>query len=316
MKLAAFFWTILALPLMAAAPVIEIPSQTPLGKELLAKVATNAGDRVAWLADNGSTVVKIGDGRAHVFATPGTHEIKAILIPPGDADPAVLSATYMVGDVGPVVVKTLVELAGLDAAVFAEITVDAISGLDQFTTVAQVQKYYGIAYDMASIRQDHPAALEIKKRIDAAASGSLTDTNRKSLQAALAAIVSELGAKPPVPPGPTPPPVTEGKRIVIVLHEVDDDSADFANFRVSTANNSTAAQWFRSQGHIVQFLEEEQKGANGEPLPLDEDLKKLGLGVPAVFVLDPATKTVLYKQKLEPGVTADNLVEYTKRGGG
>ncbi len=334
MKLAAFILPfLLALPLQAAEPPaadalfssardlsavkIEIPALTPLGKELLAKVPTETGDRVAWLADPGSTVVKIGDGRAHVFATPGAHSIQAILIPPGDADPAILVANYTVGDIGPIIAKTLAELAGPDVAVFAEITGDAIGGLDQFNTVAQIQKYFTVAYDMAKIRQDHPAALEIKRRLDVAGSGSLADAKvRESVAAALAAIASDLGTKPPVPPGPTPPPVTEGKRLVVVLHEVDDASSAFANFRVQTANNSTAAQWFRSQGHIVQFLEEEQKGSDGQPLPLVESLKAIGVGVPAVFILDPATKAVLYKQKLEPGVTVDNLVEYTKRGGG
>jgi len=311
---AAFSVAITSLSLAAE---IEIPSLTPLGKELSAKVATETGERVAWLADAGSSVVKCGDGRAYVWATPGTHEIKAILIPAGDADPIILSATYAVGDAPPtppVVVKTLAELAGDKAAILSEIVADGRGGLDQFQTVAQLQKYFTVAYDMVKIPQTHPAAIEIKKRIDSAGSGSLSDAKvRQSIEAALAKIASDLGTKPP---GPTPPPVVEGKRLVIVLHEVDDQSAAFANLKVSTVNNSAAAKYFRDNGHTVQFLEEEQKGADGQPYPLVEQLKALNVGVPAVFILDPATKAVIYKQKLEPGVTADNLVEYTKRGGG
>lgn len=312
--LAAFSVAITSLSLAAE---IEIPSLTPLGKELSAKVAVETGERVAWLADAGSTVVKSGDGRAYIWATPGTHEIKAILVPAGDADPIILSATYSVGDAPPtppVVVKTLAELAGDKAAILAEIVADGRGGLDQFQTVAQLQKYFTVAYDMVKIPQTHPAAIEIKRRIDSAGSGSLSDAKvRQSIEAALAKIASDLGTKPP---GPTPPPVVEGKRLVIVLHEVDDQSAAFANLKISTVNNSPAAKYFRDNGHTVQFLEEEQKGADGQPYPLVEQLKALNVGVPAVFILDPATKAVTYKQKLEPGVTADNLVEFTKRGGG
>lgn len=313
--LATFVAATFSLSLTAAE--IEIPSLTPLGKDLTAKVATEPGERVAWLADAGSTVIKCGDGRAHVWATPGTHEIKAIVVPVGDADPIILSATYSVGDAPPtppVVVKTLAELAGDKAAILVEIVADGRGGLDQFQTVAQLQKYFTVAYDMVNIPQTHPAAIEIKKRIDSAGSGSLADAKvRQSIEAALAKIASDLGQ---VPPGPTPPPITEGKRLVVVLHEVDDQSSAFANLKVSTANNSAAAKYFRDKGHTVQFLEEEQKGADGQPYPLVEQLKALNVGVPAIFVLDPATKAVIYKQKLEPGVTADNLVEYTKRGGG
>jgi len=215
---------------------------------------------------------------------------------------------------GPSETGNLAELAGKDVATFSEIVGDARASLDQFQTVAQVNKYFTVAYDMAKIAQDHPAAIEIKKRVDAAASGSLADAKvRQSLAAALAKIASDLGTPPP---GPTPPPIIEGKRLVVVVHEVDDATKEFANLRVMTANNSAAAKYFREKGHIVQFLEEEQKGADGQPFPLVEKLKTLGVGVPAVFILDPSTKAVLYQLKLEPGVTADNLVEYAKRGGG
>jgi len=305
-----------------APPAIEIPEVTPLGQELLAKVDIKPGERLIWIGDDGSTPVQIGLGRAHVFATPGTHKLRGYLIPPGDADPVMLGeVVYSVGSPGPTppppIVKTLAELAGALRPTFIEIVSDGRAGLAQFQTVAQVQRFFVVSYDMAKIPQDQPAAVEIKKRIDAAASGSLADAKvRQSLDAALAKIASDLGTEPPGPTPPPVPPVVEGKRLVVVLHEVDDDSAAFANFRVNTANNSAAAQYFKANGHIVQFLEEEQKDQSGQPHPLVEKLKALGVGVPAAFILDPATKVVLYQTKLGPDVTADNLVEYTKRGGG
>src|SRR5690606_23344580 len=111
----------------------------------------------------------------------------------------------------------------------AEIVADGRSGLDQFQTVAQVQRYFAVSYELANIPQNHPAAVEIKKRIDAAASGSLADAKvRELLSAALAKIASDLGTEPPSPIPPPTPPVVEGKRLVVVLHEVDDNSAAFA----------------------------------------------------------------------------------------
>ncbi len=325
-----FLLTVLAASLLAsplaAQPSIEIQSVAQLGKELTARVDAEPGERIAWLPGPGLTPVKIADAagdvkQAHVFAVPGEHEIKAILVPPGDADPVILSARFTVegapGPSPPVVVRTLAELAGDKKPTIAQIVADGRAGLAQFQTVAQVNRYFAVSYDLAKIPQDHPAAVEIKKRIDAAASGSLADAKvRESLAAALAKIASDLGTDPPGPTPPPVPPVVEGKRLVVVLHEVDDDSSAFANFRVNTANNSAAAQYFKANGHTVQFLEEEQKDQNGQPHPLVEKLKALGVGVPAAFILDPATKAVLYQTKLGPDATADNLVEYTKRGGG
>lgn len=323
MKPAAFLAAFL---LLASTALAQITAPERIDEHTVAALKVDrafpSGSKVKyrWSAPT----LSIGEGTsdnktAYVTGPVGSHSYEAIVAwIEGDAlQLEKYSGTLIVGKappVPPVVVKTLAELAGDKAAILAELITDLRqAGLPIAPSVDALKRGLGAGLARAGVAANHPAVVEINKRIDAAASGSLTDASRQSLDAALAAIVSELGAKPPEPPTP---PVVEGKRLVVVLHEVDDDSSAFNNFRVSTANNSTAAQWFRSQGHVIQFLEEEQKGSDGQPLPLVESLKALGVGVPAVFILDPTTKAVLYKQKLEPSVTADNLVEYTKRGGG
>ena len=317
--LAALAIVVCCLP--ALGQTLEVPPSTPLGQPIIAKVEIGEGGKVAWKADAGSSVINAGKGRAYIWATPGTHSIQAVVASGGDAELLWLESPYVVGDAPPTpppVVKTLAELAGNKAGVIAEALGDLQANLAAFANMGQVERFVDLVFVGAAVNLpvDHPAATAIKSRLAAAASGELTDASRKSLDAALAKAIAELGSKPPGPTPPPVPPVVEGKRLVVVLHEVDDNSAAFANLRVNTANNSAAARYFREKGHTVQFLEEEQKDQSGQPYPLVEKLKALGVGVPAVFVLDPTTQAVLYQTKLTPDATADNLVEYAKRGGG
>lgn len=289
---------------------IEVAESTPLGKPIVAKVDLDEGERVIWKSDAGASLIKADKCRAYIWATPGAHVVEAVLIPAGDGEPFWLKAGYSVGGAPPtppVVVKTLAELAGKDAATFAEIVTDGRSGLAKFTTVAKFHEYLALAYDFAKIPADHPAALEIKSRIDAAASGTLTDASRKSLDVALAKVVTDLGAKPPVPP------VTEGKRLVVIVADLKDTTPE----RAAMFNNlrtGTEAQYLSSKGHQLLILDEAQETADGTPDPFVAKLKAMGEALPAEFVLDLQTKAVIAKQALPS--TSAAVVDFVKGNGG
>ncbi len=291
---------------------IEVAESTPLGKPIVAKVDLDEGERVIWKADVGSTLIKADKCRAYIWATPGAHVVEAVLIPPGDGEPFWLKAGYSVGDAPPtppVVVKTLAEKASDKAGVIAEAVTDLKSNLASFTTMTQVTKYLDLAFanSLIGIPVDHPAAVEIKERLNAAASGTLTDASRKSLDAALAKVVTDLGAKPPVPP------VVEGKRLVVIVADLKDTTPE----RASMFNNlrtGDEAKYLSSKGHQLLILDEAQETADGAPDPFVAKLKAMGEALPAEFVLDLQTKAVIAKQSLPS--TSAAVVDFVKGNGG
>lgn len=293
----------------AAFAQITIPESTPLGAKIVAKVDLPAGGRVAWKVDAGAEVVSAGLGRAYVWATPGAHSIQAVIAPSGDGDLTWHAATYSVGDSpAPPAVKTLADLAGDKASILAELLGDIRDyGLPIATHVDALKR--GFASGLATIRlaADHPAAVEIVKRIDATASGAITDDGRKALGETIATAIAELGA-PPVPPV-----VVEGKRLIVILHETADttpaEAAIFTALRVGEQ-----ARYLADKGHSLLILDDDAEGPSGESVALVARLKAEGVPLPAQFVLDPATKSVLGKQPLSS--SAAGVVEFAKGYGG
>lgn len=323
MKPAAFLAAFL---LLASTALAQITAPERIDEHTVAALKVDrafpSGSKVKyrWSAPT----LSIGEGTsdnktAYVTGPVGSHSYEAIVAwIEGDAlQLEKYSGTLIVGKappVPPVVVKTLAELAGDKAAILAELITDLRqAGLPIAPSVDALKRGLGAGLARAGVAANHPAVVEINKRIDAAASGSLTDASRQSLDAALAAIASELGAKPPEPPKP---PVVEGKRRVVIISEIDDQSAALGAMKVATANDSAAAKYFRDHGHIVQFLEEEQLDSAGNPHPFVKQLTALGVGVPAVHILDLSTNAVISSEKLREDATADNLVELVKRTGG
>lgn len=323
MKPAAFLAAFL---LLASTALAQITAPERIDEHTVAALKVDrafpSGSKVKyrWSAPT----LSIGEGTsdnktAYVTGPVGSHSYEAIVAwIEGDAlQLEKYSGTLIVGKappVPPVVVKTLAELAGDKAAILAELITDLRqAGLPIAPSVDALKRGLGAGLARAGVAANHPAVVEINKRIDAAASGSLTDASRQSLDAALAAIASELGAKPPEPPKP---PVVEGKRRVVIISEIDDQSAALGAMKVATANDSAAAKYFRDHGHIVQFLEEEQLDSAGNPHPFVKQLTALGVGVPAVHILDLSTNAVISSEKLREDATADNLVELVKKTGG
>lgn len=295
----------------AFAQTIDVPALTPLGQPIVAKVELPEGGKVVWKADAGSSVINAGKGRAYVWAAPGGHQLQAVVAPGGDAELLWLEATYAVGDAPPtppVVVKTLAELAGDKAAILAELLTDLReAALPVASSTDALKNGLKAGLARAAVPVEHPAAVEIVKRLDACGSGKIDDALRKSLDAALAKAVADLGAKPPVPP------VVEGKRLVVIVANLKDtDPARAAMF--NDLRTGAEAGYLSSKGHQLLILDADQETADGGPDPFVAKLKATGESLPAEFVLDLQTKSIIATQALPASAAA--VVEFVKGNGG
>lgn len=123
------------------------------------------------------------------------------------------------------------------------------------------------------------------------------------------------------PPTPDPVnPVVAGKRIVVVLFESQAQSPEFSRLRISLQAGEAKA-YIKQKGHDVYFFDEQQKDASGSILPVIGYLKSNAGGkkLPAVFVcesIDGKLGKVVHVESITTETTADNVVEYIRRGGG
>lgn len=305
----------------AFAQTIDVPPLTPLGQPIVAKVELPEGGKVVWKADAGSSVINASKGRAYVWAAPGGHQLQAVVAPGGDAELLWLEATYAVGDAPPtppVVVKTLAELAGDKAAILAELLTDLReAALPIAPTTDALKNGLKAGLARAAVPVDHPAAVEIVKRLDACGSGKIDDALRKSLDAALAKAVADLGAKPPVPPTP---PVVEGKRTLYIVRETANIDPDLARVVEDIQAGRTAeAQYLASKGHRVTLVDPDDVDPTGQPTPAVAKLTPalVGLTLPVAIVVDQSSGAILSKQSVNADtVTAAQLVDFVKANGG
>ena len=158
------------------------------------------------------------------------------------------------------------------------------------------------------------AAVEIVKRLDACGSGKIDDALRKSLDAALAKAVADLGAKPPVPP------VVEGKRTLYIVRETANIDPDLARVVEDIqGGRTTEAQYLSSKGHRVTLVDPDDVDPTGQPTPAVTKLTPalVGLTLPVAIVVDQSSGAILSKQSVNADtVTAAQLVDFVKANGG
>lgn len=306
MKPAAFLAAFLLLASTALAQ-ITAPERADVHTVAALKVDRTfpAGSKVKyrWSAPT----LSIGEGTAdnktaYVTGGPGSHPYAlTVAWIEGEAlQLETFNGTLTFGDappVPPVVVKTLAELAGDKAAILAELLTDLReAGLPIAPTVDGLKAAFNAGLARAAVTPDHPAAVEIIKRIDAAGSGKIDDAIRKSLDAALAKAIAELGAKPPEPP------VVAGKRRVLILHETADDTpADSALY--IELRNGEADKYAESKGHTIDILDVSSFPSPDPSIP-----------IPSMFIYDAATGAIINKQP-RPATPAA-ILEALKSSGG
>ena len=134
------------------------------------------------------------------------------------------------------------------------------------------------------------------------------------------AIVSADVPRPPVPPDPDPPVpptpiVVEGRRTVVILHETETDTDEFARLVVALRAGAHA-DYISSKGHTLTILDDDAKDENGQPVPLVSTLLPLNPQLPALFVLDSGDGRRLHHQALPADATAADVMAVLREHGG
>jgi len=139
-----------------------------------------------------------------------------------------------------------------------------------------------------------------------------------------------LPPKPPVPPTPVPvpptpvpplppplPPVVEGKRALLIVHEASQPHLEFSQL-ITNLQAGEQSKYLASKGHTVSILDTDSKGPDGSPSKNLEAWRPFfsGLTLPALFIIDPATKTIVHKESLPQTATADSVLATLKANGG
>jgi hypothetical protein len=138
------------------------------------------------------------------------------------------------------------------------------------------------------------------------------------------AVIPPTPPTPPVPPTPpTPPAPPSGPRNVLVVYESSKQTPAM-NVFFNQFRNGTYSQYVRDHKHVVDFLDDNTIDRNKRPAPAVEAWRPFykDLGLPAVVITDPVTRTVITKESLRgpdgniiPGA-ADKLLNLLKATGG
>lgn len=83
---------------------IDVPAKVELGEPIVASVQLPAGGKVAWKAGAGVALIDAGEGKAYLWAKPGTAKIEAVLVSVADGQLGALEwleATFEVAGVIP-----------------------------------------------------------------------------------------------------------------------------------------------------------------------------------------------------------------------
>jgi hypothetical protein len=234
---------------------------------------------------------KPGAARAIYLWTPGSGtwplRMNWVLVLDGKATFGHSDAKVVVGDPEPP--KPLSELiAGETAAKLAALyrAMAVVPPPDDFWAAhASLVEERGIVLSADALKALHA-------RLDALVADA------PALQAELAKIAGELGEDPAPPPTP---PVVEGKRRIVILHESGDDDPAQARLYVQL-RGSAVAPYLASKGHKLDILD-----ATDNPLAN-------GLTLPAMLILDASTGAKIATLPLPASTAA--FLEAVKSNGG
>lgn len=199
------------------AQTLVVAPESPPGAAIVARIdGLPEGARVAWKSSTGSSVVNVGKGRAHLWAS-GAHTVSAVV---ALADPAAeliwLDAPFKLAGAPtpptpeppqPPAPKTLKELAGADAAAIAQ----QLAALARVLTPADAKYFPQALAGTLEPWQANPAHAAIIKRFAGLA-------EHAAIVAELGRVVAELGDGP----APPAPPIPATGLHVLIVEETDD----------------------------------------------------------------------------------------------
>lgn len=131
----------------------------------------------------------------------------------------------------------------------------------------------------------------------------------------LCALVLAFGGGGGDAPAPGPN-VTEGSRHVVILHESDSSQASVPfGIMVNNLRTGQNAAYLNLKKHRLDILDDAED-ENEQVPPLVQQLQKLNVPEPSLFILDGDDDPVIYSGTLPPGANANYVMEALKKTGG
>jgi len=155
---------------------------------------------------------------------------------------------------------------------------------------------------------------------------------RFRLLLSLILLTSSLGCgilfPPIVPPGPTPDPpgpiipVPAGAKVVLILHESQQQTPEFSRLKTNLQTKSDVASYLASKGHTMFVLDIDSTDPDGKPLETIARLKpKIGMKALPVLIVGPKSSAgkigePTYVESLPNAAVAADVLAVVKKQGG
>lgn len=293
--------------LLAASPLwgqIVVPAKVQLGEPI---EATTPFEAKAYQWESDSRLKPHADGRGtFVWARPGKHSITLIAVTESYEIKKWTASFEVIDSPLPPTPVTLRELAGADAEKLAEYFNTIAGQITSTTTPAKFWAGYEASFKI-TVSPELDTALRTRLTTALLDLPTLADSLR-----AIAAEFKEPGPEPPIPVPPTPP-VVEGKRDVVIVHESADKTPEFGSLVVELRKPGTNADnYLKSKGHTLTILDDELLRESRWNSLLGSRLDRL----PRLFIVDPRTNAILFEVAIPPGYTADQITERIRETGG
>jgi len=121
-------------------------------------------------------------------------------------------------------------------------------------------------------------------------------------------------------PTPTPPPVTVGKRDIVIIRESAQVNAKMASAQTLLQSDPTIVQWKQAKGHRVIYLDPNDKDETGtRPSPVLTRYRSLlpsGQQLPAIVITDRDSGAVRFAGSYDVNWKASDIVALAKNHGG
>lgn len=310
----------------SASGQIQIKPIYRLGEPIVVTATLEAsGDEVdcSWLSfDDGCRIVEVDGGKAaHVWAMPGDHELLLATAAIVDGRPSshIYGASFRVE--GSVPVPDHRRLAELvepgDAETLAEFHDDWARAVAEGKVTSRPQ--FDQAYQQLRGGLDYLG--------DVTAALAMVDNRLGAIEGCGEELAAELvfiagDFRPaPVPPDPNPPepvPPASGPRVVLIVHESQDATPQLKGQFV-LLRKDPAASYLKAGGHLLLIWDDDL--ADGDDANKADLLAKYApaiqqVGLPALLIIDKKTGEVLHSERIQPGMTADNITERLRQHGG
>jgi len=282
---------------------ITVAPQSKVGEPIVASTTFKA-KAYDWTSPTAKLIVVDGGKQVYLWAAPGKHRLELVAVSEAYKIER-FAAEFKVGDSPDPPQPTPVTLRELVAAEQAKQIAIYFRDFAGLVATLKSPGQFWTAFDTTfPIKGNEQLDAALRKRLEGPVEA------KKGLSVVLLAIAAEFDAQP-VPP--TPPPVTEGKRVVVIAQATENENPELDRVIVQLRKPGSSGQSFLTKaGHTLDALDDEliRKGKWNSLLG-----PKLN-GQDQLFIIDPQTNAILFEQTIANGTTADNIIERIRETGG